>query len=314
MKATIIKALEKIFIKSDYNREFVSELKKEIPPEKRRWNSAFSMGLFYRLMTGVSEEKLKEPSFLEEIKGIWESGILKKTWEVDKEYYSKVKDLCLKYYLEVYEDEKGNSVRIFASEGIDYEKINIYQEKLLKEAAKYNPGKIVAFQWDFTTESSPETGRDNIKFQFYSPEKKEWFYATYFSHGPKEEICPEVSSRKEHFKVTHSEEGYSYTWKGKFFCPQNTLFKFLNSFYLVIDENRVGLLGDGLEGWSRATQIIEYQKILLNLDEIITEREKIEDFLKSKPLEIIDIEFTFSEELPLNSIEIIEKHHGNKNQ
>ncbi len=313
MKATIIKALEKIFIKSDYNREFVSELKKEIPPEKRRWNSAFSMGLFYRLMTGIPEEKLKEPSFLEEIKGIWESGILKKTWEVDKEYYSKVKDLCLKHYLEVYEDEKGNSVRIFASEGIDYEKINMYQEKLLKEAAKYRSGKIVAFRWDFTAESSPETGRDNINFQFYSPEGEEWFYATYFSHGPKEEICPEVSSRKEHFKVTHSEEGYSYTWEGKFFCPQNTLFKFLNSFYLVIDENRVGLLGDGVEGWSMANQIIEYQKILLNLDEIITEREKIEDFLKSKPLEIIDIEFTFSEELPSNSIEIIEKHLSNEN-
>ena len=306
MKATIIRTLGKVFVKSDYNGNFVADLKREIPVKSRRWNSAFSMGLFYRLMSGVPREALENKNFFEEVKEICDSGMLKKTWEVDKKYYDKVKNLCLKYFFEVYEKEEGNSSRVLASETMDYEEINRCQDRLLNKAEKYRPGKVVTFQWDFEAESSPDTKRDNINFQFYCSQSEKWFFATYFSQGPKEEIGPEISSVKQFFDVEYTKDGYSYKWRGKFFSPVNTLFKFNGSFYLVIDENRVGVLGEDLEGWSRANQIIEYQKILLRLDEINSDREKMEFLFRSKPLQILDMEYPAQPVVPVNSLEIIE--------
>ena len=310
MKVTLIKTLNKIFIKSDYNSEFIKDIKKYIPVAHRRWNSASPMGFFYRLMTGMSKDDvLKGREIVENIKYLCDSGILKKSWEVDDTYYEIIKDICLKHFFEVYESEDGTSVRVIASEKLNYEEVSLHQENLLKEAENFRPGKTVYFHWNMEAETHPDTKKDDLNFQFFNPFGNKWLYATNFSRGPKREISGEIYSDTKTFKVTYSEDKkfYNYIWEGKFYCPKNTLFKFRGNFYLVIDENKLEILGSEIQGWSKAKQIEEYQKILIRLNEIKEDKIKIENLFKSKSFEIVDIEPSYQEPfIPEDAFEIIE--------
>ena len=307
MKVTLIRVLGKIFIKSDYNRDFISELKKTVPSKNRRWNSAFPMSFFYRLMTSLPKEKLlNEEYIVKNIKSLCDRGVLQKSWEVDDVYFEHIRDMCLKHFLEVYLSEDGNTIRIIASDRVDYEEINISQDKLLIKALQYRPGKIVNFSWDIDTVNPVDNKRDELNFQFYSLSEDRWIYATNFSHGPKEEITSFISSNTMKFKVKYTKFVYEYSWEGTFSCPENTLFKLKGLFFLVIGENEVKLLGDNLEGWSKAQQIIEYQKILQRLPEIKTDRKNIQNLLDGRPFEIVDIESALKPCWPEKSLEIIE--------
>jgi len=307
MKATLIKILGKIFIKSDYNGEFISALKHIVPPKNRRWNSAFPIGFYYRLMTSIPLEKLSDEAYiLNNIKTLCDSGLLKKTWEVDESYFETVRDLCLKHFLEVYLQEDENITRIIASETLPYDMVNNSQEKLIEEAEQYRPGEIVRFRWDYDTVSSPDSRKDELNFQFYFLEEDRWVFATNFSRGPREEIAPNISSTTARFEVKYLDKIYMYTWEGSFYCPRNSIFKFKGSFYLVLDENEVENLGDDIEGWSKARQITEYQKILLRIDEINRDRNTMEGLVRAKPFEIVDIESTAKPFAPDKSFEIIE--------
>ncbi|MEQ8187214.1 MAG: hypothetical protein ABRQ39_04525 [Candidatus Eremiobacterota bacterium] len=307
MKATLIKILGKIFIKSDYNGEFISALKHIIPPKNRRWNSAFPIGFYYRLMTSIPVEKLSNEAYiLNNIKTLCDSGLLKKTWEVDESYFETVRDLCLKHFLEVYLQEDENITRIIASETLPYDMVNNSQEKLIEDAEQYRPGEIVRFRWAYDTVSSPDSRKEELNFQFYFLEEDRWVFATNFSRGPREEIAPNISSTTARFEVKYLDKMYMYTWEGSFYCPRNSIFKFKGSFYLVLDENEVENLGDDIEGWAKARQITEYQKILLRIDEINRDRFNLEGLVRAKPFEIVDIESTAKPFAPDKSFEIIE--------
>jgi signal peptidase I len=223
MKATLIKILGKIFIKSDYNGEFISALKHIVPPKNRRWNSAFPIGFYYRLMTSIPLEKLSDEAYiLNNIKTLCDSGLLKKTWEVDESYFETVRDLCLKHFLEVYLQEDENITRIIASETLPYDMVNNSQEKLTRRA-QYRPGEIVRFRWDYDTVSSPDSRKDELNFQFYFLEEDRWVFATNFSRGPREEIAPNISSTTARFEVKYLDKIYMYTWEGSFYCPRNSI-------------------------------------------------------------------------------------------
>jgi len=307
MKATLIKTVGKTFIKSDYNKNFITELKNKIPLKSRRWNTTSSTDLLFRLITKIPRDRLLEETIISGLKTLCNSGILTKTWEIDSKYYSHVRDLCLKHFLEVYESEDTSTKRIFASNTMNYSKVNFHMENMLKEAEKYAPGKDTSFQWSFEASTDTISKKDNLNFQFYSPTSDKWFFGTKFSYGPKSEIAPRISSQTRYFKGEKTEDGYSYKWKGSFFCPENTLFKFRNHYYLVRGQDKLHVLGQDMEGWTKAKQIEEYQKILLRLDEIITEKESIEAFLAKKPLQITDIKFPEKPVFPpAKTIEITE--------
>lgn len=308
MKATLIKSLGKTFIKSDYNKDFIEEIKNKIPPGSRRWNKAVSTGLFFRLVTKIPREKLLfEESIISDIKKLCTGDLLKKTWEIDNKFYSRARDICLKHFLEVYESENGKTQKIIASNTMNYEKINSHQDSLLKEAEKYRQGKTVSFQWKFQAESVPNSKKDDLNFQFYCAPSEKWIYATSFSFGPKKEIGPGIFSQTKYFKGEKTEEGYSYSWEGLFYCPKNTIFKFKEHFYLVTDENSLDVLGEGVEGWTGAKQIEEYQKILLRLNEIINEKDRMNNFLRENPVQITDMEFPEKPLFPISkTIEITE--------